>query len=244
MPTNHVFYNSASHKTPKVASNYCKTIKALYRYLAYRDLPSLMSKYVGGKVAVDFGSGTGISTQFLAQQGFNVVGLEISEEMLYQAQQNFPNLTFTLLKDGTIPFPQQSVDLVFSSFVLFEIGEPSEMIAYLKEVARVLKKNGIFIAVTGNEELYKRDWFSLQVNYPQNRTLKSGDKAKLSLPEEGLEFIDFFWSLVDYDYFFKMAGLNIIERHFPLAKPDEPYMWRDEINHAPYVIFVANRAFL
>jgi len=241
MTPNSILYNSAEKKSEEAALRYCKTAQSLYRYLAYRDLPALISKNTKGNVAIDYGAGTGFSTQFIANQGFDVCGLEVCEEMFKQAKENFPHLNFSLLKDGTIPFPSESIDFVFSSFVLFEIGDRAEMNNYLKEASRVLKKNGIFIAVTGNEELYQRDWLCLQVNYPENKALKSGDKAKLSLPEEGLEFIDFFWNLTDYDYFFKNAKLTLLERIFPLGQANEPYEWKDERTHAPYVIFIASK---
>lgn len=241
MTLNSILYNSAEKKSKAAALRYSKTAQVLYRYLAYRDLPALISKYVKGNMAIDYGAGTGFSTQFIANQGISVIGLEVCEEMFKQAKENFPHLNFSLLKDGIIPFPAESIDFVFSSFVLFEIGDRVEMNNYLKEAVRVLKKNGIFIAVTGNEELYQRDWFCLQVNYPENKILKSGDKARLSLPEEGLEFLDFFWNLADYECFFKNAKLNLLEKAFPLGQADEPYEWKDEKIYAPYVIFIATK---
>ncbi len=241
MTPNAILYNSAEKKSEEAALRYCKTAQSLYRYLAYRDLPALISKNVNGNRAIDYGAGTGFSTQFIANQGFDVVGLEVCEEMLKQAKANFSHLNFSLIKNNTIPFPSESIDFVFSSFVLFEIGDRAKMNNYLKEASRVLKKNGIFIAVTGNEELYRKDWLCLQVDYPENKDLKSGDRAKLSLPEEGLEFIDFFWTLRDYDYFFKDAKLNLLEKIFPLGQASEPFEWKDEKTHAPYVILIATK---
>jgi len=51
-------------------------------HLAYRDLPAIMSEHVTGTKALDFGCGTGRSTRFLRKLGFNVMGVDISEEML------------------------------------------------------------------------------------------------------------------------------------------------------------------
>lgn len=36
-------------------------------YLAYRDIPEIISRHITGKLAVDFGCGTGRSTRFLKQ---------------------------------------------------------------------------------------------------------------------------------------------------------------------------------
>jgi len=41
-------------------------------YLAYRDLPAIISAHVTGNKAMDFGCGTGRSTRFLKQLGFDL----------------------------------------------------------------------------------------------------------------------------------------------------------------------------
>src|ERR1039457_6325436 len=44
-------------------------------YLAYRDLPAILSRCVIGTRALDFGCGTGRSTRVLQKHGFNVTAL-------------------------------------------------------------------------------------------------------------------------------------------------------------------------
>ena len=51
-------------------------------YLAFRDLPEIISQHVNGKKAMDFGCGTGRSTRFLTELGFDSVGVDISADML------------------------------------------------------------------------------------------------------------------------------------------------------------------
>src|SRR5579864_5226151 len=51
-------------------------------YLAYRDLPAVISEHATGTRALDFGCGTGRSTRFLHKLGFDVTGVDISEDML------------------------------------------------------------------------------------------------------------------------------------------------------------------
>jgi ubiquinone/menaquinone biosynthesis C-methylase UbiE len=64
-------------------------------YLAYRDLPSIISRYVRGGWALDFGCGTGRSTRFLQRLGFNTVGVDIADEMLALARKRDPCLRST-----------------------------------------------------------------------------------------------------------------------------------------------------
>ena len=49
-------------------------------YLAYRDLPAIISEHVTGTKALDFGCGTGRSTRFLRKLGFNVTGVKSLNE--------------------------------------------------------------------------------------------------------------------------------------------------------------------
>ena len=51
-------------------------------YLAYRDLPAIASEYVVGTRALDFGCSTGRSSRLLQKLGFNVIGVDVSQDML------------------------------------------------------------------------------------------------------------------------------------------------------------------
>lgn len=55
-------------------------------YLAFRDLPKIITKYITGKKALDFGCGSGRSSRFLQQLGFSIVGIDISFEMVHRAR--------------------------------------------------------------------------------------------------------------------------------------------------------------
>src|SRR3989344_7464814 len=82
-------YQSGPEKSETEAAGYTKTVKCSARnLLAFRDIPAFMVQYVRGKKALDYGCGTGFSMQFLQQQGFDVTGADISEEMLTQARAN------------------------------------------------------------------------------------------------------------------------------------------------------------
>ena len=59
-------------------------------YLAFRDLPGLLRKYVCGTRALDFGCGAGRSTRFLRALSFEVIGVDVSEAMLDQARGRDP----------------------------------------------------------------------------------------------------------------------------------------------------------
>jgi 2-polyprenyl-3-methyl-5-hydroxy-6-metoxy-1,4-benzoquinol methylase len=49
-------------------------------HLAYRDIPAILGEHVRGRKSLDFGCGTGRSTRFLRQHGFEVTGVDIAED--------------------------------------------------------------------------------------------------------------------------------------------------------------------
>ncbi len=235
-----VVYYSKQHKNPL---DYTKTHDAPYRYLAYRDIPQIIKKYLQGGEALDYGAGTGYSTQFLSQLGFNVVGVDINKEMVHQAQLQYPNLSFYPIENAVIPFKDSTFDLVFSCFVLLEISTPQGIIDYLLEARRVMKKttSSLFVAITGSEYLHdtSKKWLDFKTDFPENKKLLSGNLVKLYHDSSQIEFSDYYWTLEDYRSFFVKAGFHLLEVKFPLGKKEESFSWKDELVFSPSTIFVA-----
>src|SRR3970282_1090528 len=59
-------------------------------YLAFRDLPTIIGAVPSGATALDVGCGAGRSTRFLRRLGFDVVGVDISAEMVALAREADP----------------------------------------------------------------------------------------------------------------------------------------------------------
>lgn len=240
MSTKSVTYHSETIKSAAKASHYAKTHDSTHRYLAYRDIPAILDKHPRGRKALDYGTGTGYSANFLYKLGLDVTGVDISKEMLDQAQHNYPTIPFYLMENKSIPL-EPVYDLVFSSFVLFEIGNEKDVIDYLLEAKRMMKKEGLFIAVTGSQELHSpsKKWVNFRTDFAENSHLRSGNLVKLHLIDSDIEFTDYYWTEADYRRFFHNAGLELIEVHYPLGNRSEGYPWKDEILFSPFVILVA-----
>lgn len=234
-------YHSHEIKSAELAVDYLKTCQTLNRYLAYRDIPSFIAQYVHGTKSLDYGAGTGFSTQFLQAQGLDVTGVDVSKSMLDQAILNCPNTFFYLIQNGSIPSNDETYDLVFSSLVLFELGSENEISRYLEEARRVMKEDGIFIAVTGSQDMYTNDWLIFNNDYPENKNLKSGDLVRLYLCDANIEFTDYYWTEADYRGLFNHAGLQLLEVHYPMGQENEPFPWKDEKTSSPFVVFVASK---
>lgn len=236
-----LIYNSHEEKSKTVAQDYNKTLNAAYRYLAYKDLPDLLKENLKTGKALDYGCGTGLSTQFIKSLGFDVDGADVSYEMLNQAKEKLPLNNFFLIKDGKLPSISNSYEFIFSSFVLYEISSKEEIENYLLEAKRVLKKGGIFTLVVGSNQMYNGDWLVFDTDFPENKQLKSGDKAKIYLPLESIEFIDFYWSEEDCLELFQKTGFTVLKNHYPLGDDKDPFQWKEEKNKSPYVIYVLKK---
>ena len=235
-----VVYHSDVDKTVEQASSYTQTQNVPHRYLAYKDIPTFISNFVRGKKALDYGCGAGASSKLLFDLGFDVISVDLSLTMLEQARASFPDIHFCTVN---ILDKVSKFDLVFSSFVLFELSSKKDIVLYLRKAFSFLKKGGIFIGITGSKHLYSscRNWLTFDANFDENTNLRSGDIAKLLLKSPKMEFFDYYWEEKDYLDCFEKAGFKILQVHYPLGAFDDPYSWRDELSFSPFVTFIATK---
>jgi len=233
-------YKSGNIHDSSQASEYSQTHELPHRFLAYRDLSAMLKRAPPIVRALDLGCGTGFSTHYLAQMGLEAIGVDQSPAMVAAAQQNFPEIPFFTTEDtkNLEPF-----DLVFSSFVLFELSSKQEIISYLNTAANSLKEGGLFLAITGSENLHRkdRDWMCFYVDYDENTNPQSGDTVKLGLFHPNMEFYDYYWKESDYKSCFKASNLKLLRVDYPLGLKEDPYEWRDELSIAPFAIFLARK---
>lgn len=161
--------------------------------------------------------------------------------MLEEAKKLLPTAHFQQIKSAAIPYPDNQFNLVFSSFVLFEIATLSEMADVLNDIYRVLKPGGIFIGITGTTDMYQHEWLSLDVNFKENKTLKSGDIATVRLKDENVILHDHYWTAADYDTTISNTSFVTQEILHPLGETTDGYDWISETQYAPYVIYVLKK---
>ena len=231
-----------THDYEKYAQNYNKLgIEGSY-YIAFRDIPWLLSKFVKGNTAIDYGCGTGRSTLFLKSLGFNVVGVDISDSMLCKARINIPDNDFFKIESAHIPFPDSSVDLVFSSFVFMEVSNIDEIKRILCEMKRVLKRQGSVMFVVACVEDPQLDFLSFSYNFTENYgKINGGDTLKLFIKKENITLYDYNWKYDDYVTALNESGLRLSYCHKPLGQDNDPYHWESESSHDYYHIFIAQK---
>lgn len=111
------------------------------------------AQFVSQKTIIDCacGSGTGTS-HFVSRNPRQVYAFDVSPEALDEAKKNNPDprINFQQSDAVSLPLPKQVADVFISLETIEHLQTPGE---FLKEVARVLKDDGIFICSTPNRSV-------------------------------------------------------------------------------------------
>ena len=107
---------------------------------------------MGGKI-IDVGCGPGNDTGFMTSKGFEVIGIDLSKEMLNIARQKFPKINFKQQDIRELDFPANSFEGIFASFSLIHIPK-KDISVILNKFYKILKRDGvIYIGLqTGKSE--------------------------------------------------------------------------------------------
>lgn len=213
-------------------------------FLAYRDLPELLSRHAHGRRALDFGCGTGRSTRLLASLGFEVVGVDIAAEMIGHARSRDRGGDYRLLERGSLrQLPPATWDVVLSAFTFDNVPQ-EEKAALLGDLARLLSPQGILLNLVSAPEIYLHEWASFSTrDFPENRHAESGDPVQIVITAiaDPRPVVDVLCTDPDYRSFYRQAGLELIATHRPLGRPDDPHPWVNEERIAPWVVYLLRK---
>lgn len=214
-------------------------------YLAFRDIPQLLTKHVVGKRALDFGCGAGRSTRFLRDLGFGVIGADISEAMLNEASSRDPQGSYLLLDEtGLSALGDRTFDLVLSAFTFDNIPSRPRRVALFRELSHRLTPDGRIVNLVSSEQIYLHEWLSFSTrDFPENRNAGPGDPVKITMLDvpDRRPVEDIVWTERDYAETFAEAGLGVLEVHRPLGNDRDPLRWVSEYTIAPWTIHVLAR---
>jgi SAM-dependent methyltransferase len=214
-------------------------------WLAYRDIPALVQAHVLGGRALDFGCGTGRSTRFLRDLGFDVVGVDIAESMLVRAREKDPEGDYRLVPDGALPgLDAGSFDLILSVFTFDNIPVLEQKVALLTELRRLLAPGGRIVNLVSSPLIYRNEWASFSTrDFPENRDARDGDTVRIIMLDvaDSRPVEDVVCTGEAYSEAFRQAGLTPAQVHRPLGRPDEPFEWVSEIEVSPWVIYVLEK---
>ncbi len=214
-------------------------------YLAFRDLPEIISGHVKGNKALDFGCGAGRSTRFLRKLGFDVIGVDISEDMIKRARELDPEGDYRLIEgDGLLSLKKDAFDLSLSAFTFDNIPTMAGKIKLFGQLRDLLNDDGTMVNLVSSPEIYINEWASFSTrDFPENKQARSGDKVKIIITavDDDRPVEDIVWSDDDYQEVYRRAGLKIVSVHKPLARESEPFQWVNETKIAPWVIYVLQK---
>ncbi|MFH2037674.1 MAG: class I SAM-dependent methyltransferase [Candidatus Zixiibacteriota bacterium] len=237
--------NKNSYEDAQRAETYAKLEYPGTYYLAYRDIPELIKKYVNGKKALDFGCGTGRSMRFLKKLGLDTIGIDISQEMLTIAKNSDPDGEYILVKDGDLGhLKDNSFDLILSAFTFDNISDFNMKIENFKQLRRILKDDGVIISIVSTPDIYIHEWMSFSTkDYPENNDAVSGDIVKIIITDtdDPRPVEDTVCSDEDYQKIYNIVNLKQVEKLLPLGKDDEPYDWVNENKIAPWCVYVLGK---
>jgi ubiquinone/menaquinone biosynthesis C-methylase UbiE len=114
---------------------------------------SLLNKALGVETLdiLDVGCGTGVISLVLSEMGHNVIGVDLSEEMLKRAKEKAHNqklrAEFQIDDAENLSFENESFDAVINRHLLWTLLNPERAVTEWK---RVLKPGGKLIIIDGN----------------------------------------------------------------------------------------------
>lgn len=209
-------------------------------YVAYRDLPEIIKKYITGKKAIDFGCGGGRSTRFLRNLGFDTLGLDNSENMLRTARKIDPSGKYKLIRNNNFSELNKNYDLILAVFTFDNIANESKLLIF-EELEKVLNKNGKIIILVSTPDIYYNEWLSFTTKvFTHNIKAKCGDIVNTIIIDidDRSPINDILCPDDHYQLIFKKSGLKTVDIFKPLGKKSEPFNWITEDKIAPWCIYV------
>ncbi len=184
-------------------------ITATLKY-GYESLANALPDFKNKKI-LDYGSGTGRLTKFLYDLGADIAGVDVRRDMIETAQKQYPKITFKLISNNKVPWPDNSFDLVVTSFVHIEINSLAKMKQMHQEIKRILKPKGQYFILTVNSAAWRHQYDSFSSNFPSDFTGQSGQKinTQIQAGEGMIKFQDYYWQKEDYLKSLESSGFKL-----------------------------------
>ncbi len=165
-----------------------------------------------GDQVVDLGIGTGRSSESFARIGLNIVGVDGSRNMLKVCAQKHiaQGLLQSDLREGRLPFSDNTFDLVLANGVFYLIQNIEPLIA---ESRRILKQRGIF-SFTVEEEKGNED----RVYVDHNGAWVAQDVLEKANVCEYMHPANYVHKLLKETNFAVLKVVNFFAYHSPTAR--------------------------
>lgn len=173
------------------------------KYFPSTKVENKIDKFVNyittGKKILDVGCGPGRDTKSLMNRGFDVIGIDFSEEMVREAKSRVPSGDFRLMDMRKLDFDKNSFDGVWAFASLLHI--PKEQAPkVLTEFRRVLKKSGV-LAISmkqGKGEVLESEEETTRLfsYYTKDELVSLIEKSGFKILESFVEVLNNTWIVV------------------------------------------------
>lgn len=174
-----------------------------------------------GKSVIDVGCGEGRYCRILSERGAITTGIDPAPEFITHARSKHPKGTYVEASAESLPFPDNSFDLVVSYLTLIDIPDD---VAASQEMVRVLKPGGqIIIATIANMASCTDGWVKDEDgNHLFRKVDRYMEHFALDLAWGGLEIINYHRPLSHTLGLFLSQGMVLTEFLEPLPPESTP----------------------
>lgn len=161
---------------------------------------------------LDLCCGDGYDADQFFMKGFNVRGIDASEELIKIAKNKYPHISFDLGFAESLPYDNESFDIVSSKYALMT---SQDMKLSFNEVHRVLKQEGFFIYLVTHPIRQYFEKRNINSNYFEQEIVESNIlNNTVTLHEPTHTFNEYF----NADFFSKFEMIDFKESFDPAAE--------------------------
>ena len=130
-------------------------------YLAYRDLPAIMSEHVTGTKVLDFGCGAGVNA-VPAEARIQCDWRRHLEDMLQIARALDPSGDYRMVPgDNLTEFEAESFDLIVSLFTFDNVPSGAK-VRFFSDLRNLLRPDGIIVSVVSSPDIIRMNGHRLR----------------------------------------------------------------------------------
>lgn len=142
------------------------------RYKPWSGVVQFLNGLESNTSVLDLGCGNG--KYMGVRSDLNLHGCDICPELVTIAQSKYPTLPIQIADGQSLPYASESMQTVYSIAVFHHMKSIDDRIAFLNEVARILKPSGQFFLTVWSPAAIRTKW--IQLNYPGDFSVPWRDK--------------------------------------------------------------------